>query len=115
MQTTGDADFIPYFVHDAFNGAILAELFAPKGGEPTALFHQALKVSVTARHGPLSSRIFSHIDGRRSFGEIFNMVRAQMPAGGARPDDAAFFADFAEPYRALRAIERILLRHVTLR
>src|SRR5205823_6525569 len=94
----GEADFIPYFVHDAFNGATLAELFAPKGDEPTTLFHQALGVTLTARHGPLSSRIFSHIDGRRSFQEIFDRVRAEVSQHGAAPDNAVCFADFAEPY-----------------
>jgi 2-polyprenyl-3-methyl-5-hydroxy-6-metoxy-1,4-benzoquinol methylase len=109
----GDADFIPYFVHDAFTGATLAELFAPKDGAPTTLFHQALGVTIEARHGALTSRIFRHIDGRRSFGEIFDLVRAE--PGAAKADNAACFADFAEPYTALRAIERILLRHVSLR
>jgi SAM-dependent methyltransferase len=111
----GDAAFIPYFVHDAFTGASLAQLFAPKDDAPTVLFHQALGVTLDARHGPLTSRIFKYIDGRRSFGEIFDLVRAEIAPGGRQPDNAACFADFAEPYTALRAIERILLRHVSLR
>lgn len=111
----GDPDYIPFFAHDPFSGPALGDLFAPNQGEPTVLHHQALGATLVADPGQYSGMIFTHIDGQRTFGELFDLVRAQPACHAAPPDNARLFADFRQPYDALRSIERILLRHASCR
>ena len=111
----GDPEYIPYFVHDPFSGKALGELFAPNDGEPTVLHHQGLGATLVADPGQYSGLIFTQIDGVRTFGEIFDLVRAQPECRNAPPDNARLFADFRQPFDALTAIERILLRHQSCR
>lgn len=110
----GDPDYIPYFAHDPFSGPALGELFAPKN-EPTVLHHQVLGATLIADAGQYSGKIFTHIDGERTFAQVFDMVRAEPDCRAAPPDDARLFADFRQSYDALRSIDRILLRHVSCR
>jgi hypothetical protein len=60
--------------------------------------------------GVYSRYVLRFIDGRRSFREIFDLVRAEPRFRKAAPDDSALFADFRPFYDALRAVDRILLR-----
>ena len=60
------------------------------------------------KYGP---KILRLIDGQRSFGEIFEQFRADWKGQAAAPDNAALFADFAESYETLNALDRLLLRH----
>ena len=55
------------------------------------------------RHGPT---IVKHIDGKRTWREIFDMVRAS----GVSASDDEFFKDLAPVYDVLNAIDRVLLR-----
>jgi alpha-ketoglutarate-dependent taurine dioxygenase len=64
--------------------------------------------------GKYGAKILGLIDGRRSFGEIFEQFRAAWQGKAAAPDNATLFADFAESYETLNALERLLLRHVSV-
>ncbi|MBC3875570.1 class I SAM-dependent methyltransferase [Undibacterium sp. LX15W] len=111
----GNLEYIPFFAHDPFSGKALAELFAPNKGEPTVLHHQRLGATLVANPGKYSGKIFAHIDGLRSFQEIFDLVRTEPECRNEPPDNAQLFADFRQPYDALSSIERILLRHQSCR
>ena len=61
--------------------------------------------------GKYGAKILRLIDGRKSFGEIFDQFRADWHGKAAAPDNAVLFADFAESYEALNALDRLLLKH----
>jgi hypothetical protein len=71
----------------------------------------AFKVN-PGRYGP---QILRRIDGEKSFAEIFDAFRAAWKGQAAAPDNAALFADFADCYEALNALDRLLLRHPVAR
>ena len=110
----GDPDYVPFYFHEPLDPAGLEALFAPKNG-PTLLHHQFLGLKAAVDAGRYSGKVLRHIDGKRSFREIFELVRLDPACRGARPDDAAIFADFRATYELLNAIERVLLRHVSCR
>lgn len=107
----GQADYIPFFYHEPLTGEIAAQVFASNRGQPFMLKHQHSGVAVTVNPGKYGPQILRLIDGRRSFGEIFERFRADWHGQAAAPDNAALFADFAESYDTLNALERLLLRH----
>ncbi len=108
----GDIDYVPFYFHEQFDPRQLEALFAPKGGQPTILQHQFLGLTVEVDAGRFAGKILRQIDGVRTFGQIFALLRADA-APGSVPDDAALFADFRAVYDTLNAIERLLLRHVS--
>lgn len=110
----GDVDFIPYFFHEPLSAQGLAGMFAAKD-KPTILRHEFLGMTAAVDAGRYSGRIFGFIDGRRTFGEIFDLVRAHPAHKAAPPTNAELFADFKASFDLLNAIERILLRHVSCR
>jgi ubiquinone/menaquinone biosynthesis C-methylase UbiE len=111
----GDADYIPFFFHEPLDPVALEALFAPKNGQPTFLNHQFLGLKAAVDAGRYSGKVLRHVDGKRTFGQIFDMVRADPACRAAEPNNAALFADFRATYELLNAIERILLRHVSCR
>lgn len=106
-------DYIPFFFHENLTGPGVAPIFAPKEG-PTILHHEFLGLTTPVDAGKYSGMIMRHLDGKRSFGQIFELVRAEPACRAAAPDDATLFADFRPVYEALNAIERLLLRHASL-
>ena len=107
----GDAAYIPFFYHEPLTGEIAAQVFGNSRGQPFMLRHQHSGVSVTVNPGKYGAKILRLIDGQKSFGEIFNQFRADWRGQAAAPDNAALFADFADTYDTLNALERLLLRH----
>ncbi|APV50923.1 methyltransferase type 12 [Betaproteobacteria bacterium GR16-43] len=102
----GDVDLVPFFFHEPLDGAQLARFLASGRGQPVVLDHRYTGLSVTVspgRHGPA---IVQQIDGKRSWREIFEVVRA----GGASASDEEFFRDFAPVYEVLNSIDRVLLK-----
>jgi hypothetical protein len=57
--------------------------------------------------------VLKHIDGTRTFHEIFERVRAEPACVGPALGDDDLFADFAPFFGFLHAIDRLLLRHYT--
>jgi 2-polyprenyl-3-methyl-5-hydroxy-6-metoxy-1,4-benzoquinol methylase len=107
----GDAAYIPFFYHEPLTGEVAAQVFGSNRGQPFMLTHQHSGVSVTVNPGKYGAKILQLVDGRKSFGEIFEAFRAGWHGQAAAPDNAALFADFAESYDTLNALERLLLRH----
>ena len=83
-------------------------------GQPLRLTHNLARLNRVMEPGRYVRSIFAHMDGQRSFGSIFDLVRAEPAFRDAPPDDAALFADFAPWYEALEAIERLVLRRVAV-
>lgn len=108
----GDASLAPFFFHEPLDCKTLAAMFAFKGGQPTVLRHEFIGMTATVPTGAYTGRIFSYLDGKRSFQQIFDLVRASLRVNGVAvlPDNAALFADFRPAYEVLNAIERLLLR-----
>lgn len=107
----GDASYVPFYYHERLTGDVLARVFASNGGRPFLLQHQHSSVSITVDPGKYGARIVRLIDGQRSFDEIFNQIRASITGSATSPDNTALFADFAESYEVLNALERLLLTH----
>ncbi len=107
----GNAAYVPFFFHEPLDGATLAQVFASNKGQPFALKHQHTGLHVTVNPGRYGPQLLRLIDGRRSFGGIFDQFRREWTGKAAAPDNAVLFADFSESYETLNAIERLLLRH----
>ena len=107
----GDAAYIPFFYHEPLTGEIVAQIFGTNKGQPFRLTHQHSGVSLMVNPGRYGAKILGLIDGQKSFAEIFDAFRAGWHGQAAAPDNAALFADFAESYDTLNALERLLLRH----
>ncbi|MDB5884949.1 MAG: Methyltransferase type 12 [Polaromonas sp.] len=107
----GDAAYIPFFYHEPLTGEMAAQVFGSNKGQPFRLSHQHSGVSLMVNPGKYGARILALIDGKKSFGDIFDQFRAAWHGQAAAPDNAALFADFAESYDTLNALERLLLRH----
>ncbi|MGA8784019.1 MAG: class I SAM-dependent methyltransferase [Polaromonas sp.] len=106
----GDAACIPFFYHEPLTGEIASQVFGSNRGQPFLLQHQHSGVCVTVNPGKYGAKILRLIDGRKSFGEIFEQFRADWHGQATAPDNATLFADFAESYHTLNALERLLLR-----
>ncbi len=107
----GDPEYIPFYFHEPLDGETAARVFSSNRGQPFQLQHQHSGLVVTVNPGRYGPQILRLIDGRRSFGEIFTQFRRDWHGKAAAPDDATLFADFAESYDTLNAIDRLLLRH----
>lgn len=107
----GDAAYIPFFYHEPLTGEIAAQVFDSHRGQPFMLQHQHSGVSVMVNPGKYGAKILRLIDGQKSFGQIFDQFRADWRGQAAAPGNAALFADFAESYETLNALERLLLKH----
>lgn len=107
----GDAAYIPFFYHEPLTGEIAAQVFDSHRGQPFMLQHQHSGVSVMVNPGKYGAKILRLIDGQKSFGQIFDQFRADWRGQAAAPGNAVLFADFAESYETLNALERLLLKH----
>lgn len=106
----GDAACIPFFYHEPLTGEIASQVFGSNRGQPFLLQHQHSGVCVTVNPGKYGAKILRLIDGRKSFAHIFEQFRADWHGQAAAPDNDTLFADFAESYDTLNALERLLLR-----
>jgi hypothetical protein len=66
---------------------------------------------VMVNPGKYGAKILALIDGQKTFGEIFEQFRAAWHGKAAAPDNATLFADFADSFDVLNALDRLLLRH----
>lgn len=107
----GDAQYIPFFFHEPLTGEVAAQVFASNKGQPFVLKHQHSGTTLMVNPGKYSPQILRLIDGKRSFGEIFDQFRADWRGQAAAPANDVLFADFAESFETLNAIDRLLLTH----
>lgn len=108
----GDVSYVPFYYHEPITGDVMSKVFGTNHGKPFVLNHAHSGVSVTVDPGKHGASILRLIDGQRSFGDIFDLMRTFQSAAGQHPlSDAEFFDDFRASYQVLNAIERLLLRH----
>lgn len=107
----GDENYVPFYFHEPLDPRALEAMFAPKNGQLTQLQHPHLRMTAAVDAGSYSGKILRHIDGKRTFATIFDLVRADPAVRAAAPGNQALFADFKPVYELLNAIERLLLRH----
>ncbi|RYX97087.1 MAG: class I SAM-dependent methyltransferase [Comamonadaceae bacterium] len=107
----GDLDYVPFFYHEPLDSETVFKVFSSNRGQPFLLQHQHSGVALMVNPGRYGAQILRLVDGKRSFAEIFALFRSQWHGQAAPPDDAALFADFAESYETLNALDRLLLRH----
>ncbi|APW36491.1 methyltransferase type 12 [Rhodoferax koreense] len=107
----GDAEMVPFYFHEPLTGPVVEKVFGASRGQPFRLNHQHSGVSMMVNPGRYGAKLLGLIDGQRSFGEIFDLFRAGWHGQAAAPDNAALFADLAESYETLNALDRMLLRH----
>ena len=111
----GDADYVPFFFHEPLTGEMAAQVFGSQNGQPFMLNHAHSGMSFKVNPGRYGPQILRLIDGEKSFAEIFDAFRAAWKGQATAPDNAALFADFADCYEALNALDRLLLRHPVAR
>ena len=104
----GDAGYVPFIANEPAVGADFVRLIQAHGNKPFALRHAQSGLLRVVDPGRYVKQIFAHLDGRRTFGEIFALVRAA--AGAAPPTDQELFQEFHPWFDALESIERLLLR-----
>lgn len=107
----GDTEMVPFYFHEPLTGAVAEQVFGTNRGQPFRLTHQHSGVSMMVNPGKYGAKLLGLIDGKRSFGEIFDLFRAGWHGKAAAPDNAVLFADLAESYETLNALDRVLLRH----
>ena len=107
----GDARYVPFFFHEPLTGDVLAQVFSSNRGQPFMLRHQHSGVSVMVNPGKYGPQILRLIDGKRSFGDIFDQFRADWRGKSVAPDNQVLFSDFAESYDTLNALDRLLLTY----
>lgn len=107
----GDPQYIPFFCHEPVTGPDLSAIIHRSTEVPFIMRHSHTGISLPLDVGRFGKFILKYIDGRRSFAEIFALVRGEEKFRRSPPDDATLFADFAPLYGFLNAIERMLLTH----
>ncbi len=101
-----DPGYVPFFANEPAAGADFVRLIDAHGNQPFALRHGLSGLLHVVDPARYVKSIFAHLDGKRTFGEIFSLVRG----GAATPTDAELFDEFRPWYVALESIERLLLR-----
>jgi hypothetical protein len=109
----GDPDYVPFFFHEPVTGTELAELITRHHDRPFVLSHSFSGITTRVDPGRFVKYVLKHIDGTRTFGQIFERVRAEPACAGSAPADDELFADFAQFFGVLHGIDRLLLRHHT--
>jgi len=76
--------------------------------------HVQTGMALELNPGRWAKYILNNIDRRKSFGEIFNLIRGIDKFKKNPPSNDELFADFRELFDFLRSIDRLLLRHNTV-
>ena len=107
----GDVDYVPFFFHEPVTGKELFDLVTRHQDRPFMLEHSLSGISARLDPGRFGKFVLKHVDGARTFREIFELVRAEPTLAASAPTDEDLFADFAPLFELLNAIDRLLLRH----
>lgn len=109
----GDVNYVPMFFHEAVTGPEMENIFNTNKnkGRIFTLQHPEVGVAFPVNPGKYGARILREIDGKKSFSEIFDIVRNDIQYRFDYPTDEILFASFKESYDALTSMDRLLLRH----
>jgi hypothetical protein len=80
-------------------------------GKTFLLQHAQTGVACPVNPGKYGARILREVDGKKSFGEIFDLVRADPQYRFDYPTNDTLFASFKESFEALNCLDRLLLTH----
>ena len=107
----GDVEYVPFFYHEPLSGPEFATLIRHHHSRPFVVDHPHTGFSIRIEPGRFGEHILRHLDGKRSFGEIFSLVRAAPELSATPPHDDELFRDFRAFFDSMLAIDRVLLRH----
>lgn len=109
----GDPDYVPLFVHEPITGPEVAKFVEAERSKknPITINHVHTGLAMEVAVGPFAKYILNNINGRLTFGEIFQKIREIDKFKKPPPTDQQLFEDFRGLYALFRAIDRILLRH----
>ncbi|GAC1411448.1 MAG: class I SAM-dependent methyltransferase [Burkholderiaceae bacterium] len=109
----GDLNYIPMYFHESVTGPEMEKIFNTNKnkGRAFVLQHAEAGVAVTVNPGKYGPRILREIDGRKTFAEIFAIIREDVEYKFNHPSDEVLFASFKDSYEALNNMDRLLLRH----
>ena len=109
----GDPDYVPFFFHEPVTGPELSALIRSQGSAPFRIDHAHTGISIEVNPGKFGEHIIKHVDGNKTFAEIFALVRQEKMLLANGPGDDELFHDFRPLFEFLTAIDRLLLRHRT--
>ena len=114
----GDPEFAPFIAHEIITGPELAryvdgEQQSSRTGR-ILMSHLQSGMALELNPGRWAKYILNNIDGQKSFGEIFTLIRGIDKFKKNPPSNEELFADFREIFNFLRSIDRLLLRHKTV-
>ena len=106
----GDGDYIPFFCHEPVSGPEISAIIHRNTQQPFVLSHSHTGITTTVDHGRYGKFVLKYLDGKRTFAEIFSLVRREDKFRRAPPSDETLFDDFKGLYIFFNAIERLLLK-----
>lgn len=110
----GDSNYVPFFFHENdISGPMMESIFNTNKnkGKTFLLEHPVAGVAFPVNPGKYGPRILREIDGKKTFGEIFEIVRSDIQYRFDGLNDEKLFADFKESFYALSNLDRLMLRH----
>lgn len=110
----GDAGLVPAFFVGP-SGLQLAALIRRHHARPFLVQDRELGILGLLHPGKYGESIVKHIDGRKTFGQVFSLVRMEPQFRNSAPSDDDLFRDFRPVYDFLNAVERLLLRHPSVK
>ena len=106
----GDPAMIPFFYHEPVTGPEISALIHRNQASPLVINHAHTGVRMAIDPGKYGKFIMKYIDGKRTFADIFALVKAEDKFRKSPPGDDELFADFKCLYDFFNAIDRLLLR-----
>jgi SAM-dependent methyltransferase len=106
----GNPAMIPFFFHEPVSGPEISALIHRNQAAPLVINHSHTGLSSAIDPGKFGKFIMKYIDGKRTFGEIFALVKAEDKFRRSPPGDDELFADFKSLYDFFNAIDRLLLK-----
>ena len=107
VATPDDPDMVPFFLY--FDSGNLGQHFRDAAGRECAISYR--HSTVRFEPGRYSAELVEAIDGSRSIGEMFDLVRKRI---GVQLPREELWRDFMAFYQPLNSLDVILLRHRTI-
>jgi len=107
----GDGAYIPFFCHEPVTGPQISAMIHRSKDQPFVINHAHTGITAPVDQGRYGKFVLQYLDGKRTFAEIFALVRQEGKVKHQPPSDEALFEDFKPLYTFFNAIERMLLKH----
>lgn len=106
----GNSNMVPFLCHEPITGPELSAFIHRNTQRPLMINHTHTGVHTEVDPGTYGKFILKYLDGKRSFAELFDLVRQETKFKKAPPSDETLFEDFRPLYGFLNGIERMLLK-----